>query len=63
MHPYIIYTVAGMCAIAGVMMSFKLKLKHASLIYSLVLIYLTINAYTNKQFNYSKHVRVRIFQV
>jgi len=58
MHPNIIYTVAGMCAIAGLLMSFKMKLKHASLIYCMVLTYLALNAYTNKQFNFSKHVRV-----
>lgn len=60
MHPYIIYTVAGVCFLAGCMMSARIKVKSACLLYALVLGYLTFNAYTNRQFNYSRHVRNRI---
>ena len=58
MHPYIIYTIAAVCLLAGVMMSAKLKVNIASLVYTVVLGYLTVNAYTNKEFNYSRNVRV-----
>ena len=58
MHPKIIYTIAGVCLMAGVMMSAKIKVRFAALIYTGVLGYLALNAYTNKEFNYSKHVRV-----
>lgn len=60
MHPKIIYTIAGVCLMAGVMMSAKIKVRFAALIYTGVLGYLALNAYTNKEFNYSKHVRRRI---
>ncbi|KAL4225684.1 hypothetical protein ACF0H5_016373 [Mactra antiquata] len=60
MNPNIIYTVAALCFIAGVFMTAKLQTRFASLLYSAVLVYLTFNAYTNKQFNYSRHVRNRI---
>ncbi|XP_052801377.1 uncharacterized protein LOC128232073 [Mya arenaria] len=60
MHPYIIYAVSGLCLLSGVMFTAKIKVKHASLIYCLVLAYLAVNAYTNKQFNYSRHVRNRL---
>ena len=61
MHPKIIYTVAGVCFMAGIMMSAKLKVRFAALMYTVVLGYLALNAYTNKDFNHSRHVRVSIY--
>ncbi|XP_060564694.1 transmembrane protein 101-like [Ruditapes philippinarum] len=60
MHPHLIYGIAVVCFITGCMMTAKIKLRFATLVYSSVLVYLTINAYTNRQFNYSRHVRNRI---
>ena len=45
---------------AGVMMSAKIKVRFAALLYTGVLGYLALNAYTNKEFNYSRHARVSI---
>ena len=42
----------------GVLMSAKIAPRFAALVYSAVLVYLTINAYTNKKFFYSRHDRV-----